>query len=518
MNWRRIFAVMAVRVSMIAAVLFALMLIRAGALKEKEPKPDIRTAGIGVKYAAPYAYPYLFKLNHTHRLYFFPNEKKEAEAEVEESGNAIVLKKKEYINGNLREEYEYDATGNEVKAISYFDDGSIYTWYENEYDNKGNRIKHVSRRRNGDIAYEQIYEHNENGDVVKVCSYVGGSISDSEECEYDKDGNCTKDTVYYRDGSIREWSEYTYDEMGNKTKEIVYRGAGTDNIYSWCEYEYDEKGNETKRIGYSDEGSINYQYEDEYDEMGNVTKETYYNEYGMIGLWEEYEYDGMGNCTSNIRYKGDGTVASKRSYEYDEMGNRIKAIYFLPGSHIGSWEEYEYDEMGNKTKEIKHPGNSNDIWHRYEYKYDGEGREIRYTSYDYDGTIKECYESEYDGMGNLIKRSELKKGTGYHFNIFGELFVFKTMKEESVTEYEYEYASETAGQIRSTVIGEIEILEKSLQTNIEVEGWSRVRTWDLKYPYFSGDKAVLLGKINNQIYEWVQDRNMVDSEGVYYTE
>ncbi|MBD5453146.1 MAG: RHS repeat protein, partial [Lachnospiraceae bacterium] len=317
MNWRRIFAVMAVRVSMIAAVLFTLMHIRAGALKEKEPKPAINTARIGVRYVEPYSYPNLFRLNHIHRLYFFPNEKREAEAEAKGFGNAIVLKKKMYIDGSLREEYEYD--------------------------NKGNRIKYVSRGRNGDIAYEHVYEHNENGDVVKVCTYVDGSINESEECEYDKDGNCTKFTVYYWDGSIREWGEFKYDEMGNRTKEIIYRGAGTDNIYTWCEYEYDEKGNETKRMGgYSEEKSIFYQREYEYDEMGNVTKETDYNEYGMISSREEYEYDGMGNCISDIRYNGDGTVSSRYSYQYDEMGNRIKVIYSLKGSHIESWEEYEY--------------------------------------------------------------------------------------------------------------------------------------------------------------------------------
>ena len=103
-------------------------------------------------------------------------------------------------------------------------------------------------------------------------------------------------------------------------------------------------------------------------------------------------------------------------------------------------------------------------------------------------------------------------------NTLAEVEEIETEVDVKTAEYEYEYASETAGQIRSTVIGEVEILEKSLQTTIEVEGWSRVRTWDLKYPYFSGDQVVLLGEINNQIYEWVQDRNMVDSEGVYYTE
>ena len=87
MNWRRIFVVMAVRIGMAAAVFFMLMLIRAGALKEKEPKLAIITAGTGLEYAQ---WP-PFKINHVHRLYFFPNEGKETETEVNEAGNIIVL-------------------------------------------------------------------------------------------------------------------------------------------------------------------------------------------------------------------------------------------------------------------------------------------------------------------------------------------------------------------------------------------------------------------------------------------
>lgn len=97
-------------------------------------------------------------------------------------------------------------------------------------------------------------------------------------------------------------------------------------------------------------------------------------------------------------------------------------------------------------------------------------------------------------------------------------FTQEPEKEDYASETDKEAENETAEQIRSTVIGDVEILEKSLQTTIEVEGWSRVRTWDLKYPYFSGDEVAFLGEINNQIYEWVREKNMVDSEGVYYTE
>lgn len=89
---------------------------------------------------------------------------------------------------------------------------------------------------------------------------------------------------------------------------------------------------------------------------------------------------------------------------------------------------------------------------------------------------------------------------------------------ETDREIENETENEPLEQIRSTVIGEVEILEKPIQANIEVEGWNRDRTWDLKYPYFCGDEAALLRKINDQIYEWVRERNMDDSDELYYIE
>ncbi|MDE7283960.1 MAG: hypothetical protein K2N85_10335 [Lachnospiraceae bacterium] len=71
-------------------------------------------------------------------------------------------------------------------------------------------------------------------------------------------------------------------------------------------------------------------------------------------------------------------------------------------------------------------------------------------------------------------------------------------KEDYAIETDREIENEPLEQIRSTVIGEVEILEKSIQANIEVEGWSRVRTWDLKYPYFSEGGS---NSKNSSIYE-----------------
>ena len=477
MNWRRICAIMKVRIGMIA-VLSGFIFVIAGCslhtdevseqsekneqadesglpeenmlaeVEEIDLEADVKTADTYMEEAQAYieAEDYLAAIEVLMEGVEETGDETLAEKEKDLREHIIVLKKKEYINGKLRGEYEYDTAGNEVKAISYNDDG-IYAWCESEYD---------------------------------------------------KDGNCTKYTEYLGDGSIKEWSEYTYDAMGNKTKAIEYEG--TDSIYYWGEYEYNEKGNETKRIVYFFGGSTDqteYEWEYEYDEMGNVIKKTCYNEYGSS--WEKYEYDEMGNCTSDIGYHGDGTVFSTHSRQYDEMGNQITEFY--KDSNIEYRKEYEYDDMGNKTKEIEYRGNgirSSRYDYKREYEYDEKGHLIRYTHYHDDDVLDLCFEFAYDEMGNLIKESSSTEGY--------------------VEEYEYEYASETAGQICSTVIGNMEILEKSLQTTIEVEGWSRVGTWDLKYPYFNGDQVVLLREINNQIYEWVRDKNMVDSEDVYYTE
>lgn len=78
--------------------------------------------------------------------------------------------------------------------------------------------------------------------------------------------------------------------------------------------------------------------------------------------------------------------------------------------------------------------------------------------------------------------------------------------------------NEPAGQTVSTVIGDVTILEKALDTTIQVDGWDRIRTWNLRYPFFDGEAILVLDQINEQIYELVQENQMLDSEWVFSTE
>lgn len=77
---------------------------------------------------------------------------------------------------------------------------------------------------------------------------------------------------------------------------------------------------------------------------------------------------------------------------------------------------------------------------------------------------------------------------------------------------------ETAGQTKSTLIGDVIILEKNLYATIEVEGWEQIKTWNLSYPFFDGDDTWILNQINDRIFELVRGEWMTDSVWVFSTE
>ena len=78
--------------------------------------------------------------------------------------------------------------------------------------------------------------------------------------------------------------------------------------------------------------------------------------------------------------------------------------------------------------------------------------------------------------------------------------------------------NKSARQTVSTVIGDVTILEKALDTTIRVDGWDRTRTWDLRYPFLDGEAVRVLDKINEQVYALVKEKGMPDSEGVFSAE
>jgi hypothetical protein len=74
---------------------------------------------------------------------------------------------------------EYDASGNEIKAIYKDDSGKITKTCENEYDNSGNKIKAIYKDDSGKITETYENEYDSSGNKIKSIKKDGsGKIID----------------------------------------------------------------------------------------------------------------------------------------------------------------------------------------------------------------------------------------------------------------------------------------------------------------------------------------------------
>ena len=147
------------------------------------------------------------------------------------------------------------------------------------------------------------------------------TATERTECEYDSNGNVTKETVYNADGSVKCRREYNYcdgnldvvleyDSTGHNIKATLYKESRV-----WFTKEYDSAGNMTKRTAYNRDGNPDYAYE--FDSSGHETKCTFYKD-GSIQYVTEYdsagletvktEYDKAGRRTKTTSYNADGSV------------------------------------------------------------------------------------------------------------------------------------------------------------------------------------------------------------------
>ncbi len=260
---------------------------------------------------------------------------------------AVVVNKKEYHDGTLTAETEYDRAGNEIKQIIYNSDGSILIQKKYTYDNLGNLI--VYEFISGDHNRKETYEYDEAGDRTGRMDYLDDALYSRWEYEYDAAGKLKRYTVYNSDGDIcgYEVHEYEYDEEGNVMKDVTY-GYDTANADSSM-------------------GSWHYSYEYQYDKAGNMVKRISYitdDEYFM----SEWEYDEKGLLLTEIEYYDDGvSIRTKDEYEYDSDGKRIKRIRTEYEKTEKEITDFYYDEWGNLIEE-KTGAESN----TYEYEYEFE--------------------------------------------------------------------------------------------------------------------------------------------------
>lgn len=223
-------------------------------------------------------------------------ERRETEAPEETEPVYLCVKVRQYEDGGLRYEveYEYDEQGYLVKQIQY-DQGSrheIREEYIYKNDENGNRLEvngfyYSDQDRQGILVYQAFSAYNDDG-MVKSTENSSRSfrlVDGYREYDDEWHTNCLEYEHQYRDGSIVESlvyldgafiSRYEY-ENGQKVSYEQYVG---DAVFMREEYEY--------RAG-SDELTVSREYR-----KGELLSETkyYYDSYGNLIRTEKKQKDG----------------------------------------------------------------------------------------------------------------------------------------------------------------------------------------------------------------------------------
>ncbi|MDE7200170.1 MAG: hypothetical protein K2O15_15000 [Lachnospiraceae bacterium] len=104
----------------------------------------------------------------------------------------------------------------------------------------------------------------------------------------------------------------------------------------------------------------------------------------------------------------------------------------------------------------------------------------------------------------IVPWSDSMKGSMYV-----ELSIDKFDKLLETNKSSEESGQEIIGEIRHTIVGDVEVIEKSFCAEDSVAdmdgigGTQLVTTWDMKYPYFRGEHLWFLKRVNDSIFEFV---------------
>lgn len=153
------------------------------------------------------------------------------------------------ISTNL--EYQYDAEGREV-----FSRGLNWD-VTSEYDETGNLVKQISAYRQGSTVNTYEYEYDENGYLVKESRYTGTPMELTQYILYenDADGRQIHQRVFAPDGSepdsyeVYEW-QYEYDEQGRVTLEYAL-GMEQNDRQNKKSFTYDDNGRISTEYDYT---------------------------------------------------------------------------------------------------------------------------------------------------------------------------------------------------------------------------------------------------------------------------
>lgn len=234
--------------------------------------------------------------------------------------------------------------------------------------------------------------------VAKSTSYLqNGSISGSEEYEYNENGNVIKYSVYKENNKLSNITYTSYDNNGYTNDEKMCLADGT--ILSWKLWENTPDGFIISGIYKDKDGNITSKYLYERDEDNKVLTYTILDTSDNIISLYEYSYK---ENNSYVRTVYDKIINSSYTEEtiFDEHGNKLRFLQRKSDGTIYSDWNGEYDNDENLTAYTTNDGTV--ITQKAIIENDNDGKEIKLTIYDCDNELKSIETKEYDENGNII--------------------------------------------------------------------------------------------------------------------
>lgn len=303
--------------------------------------------------------------------------------QFDNNGNIVErIKFHIYDELNLKESYQYDASGKILKISRYNKNNNVIETDNYKYNNKGIPLR------------ERIIQYYNNPNASFYFSILASVNDDSIFSRLQNDL-----LIEPRLESFTVTVNLTDNDPQNHYVVIGDETDASSMRYSWSQLSLQvQKGllawntNKTNHK-YTVQNLAKIIYSS--DKKGSITSKTYYNTNGDLIKHELFFYNESGKAIGYEKYNS-GKLHSKESYIYDDSG-KVKEI-----DYTGGRTEFIYDTNNNIAEKIVY-NNSGSIFSRSKYEYEN-GKLITEILLAPEGTITEKIVYSYDDKGNQISK------------------------------------------------------------------------------------------------------------------
>ncbi|MCP4469961.1 MAG: RHS repeat protein, partial [Gammaproteobacteria bacterium] len=303
---------------------------------------------------------------------------------------------------NLRAEYTYDASGNQLTVIEAAGSANARTT-EYTYNSLNRRIATVVNPDTGS-ALRTEHRYDPSGNVVATVKATGTSEARETRFIYD-----AHNREVFRVGSTGLVHESVYDANGNVVETVSYvdaiNTASLNDGSSAAEVQVllvTDEGDRHSHAVYDSDNRLQYSI----DVAGFVT-ENHYDNRGMLDTRLIYSAAitvpanvDAGSVAALLPASPSATVARSDSYQYDALG---RVEIFTDG--LGTQTQTVYDDVGNAVQVIEALGTPE---HRTTVRaYDARGLVIEEIhAYGTSAAMTTLY--AYDDIGNLVSKTDAR--------------------------------------------------------------------------------------------------------------